>query len=486
MKSLILDYTPFCTRAAIVEDRKLVDFSIERSDVRGIVGNIYKGKVENVVGGMQAAFVNIGEERNGFLYVGDTLVDSRGLAGGAPQEKSFNVSAGDIIMCQAVKDPYGQKGARISVDITLPGSYLVLMPLYVFAGVSRKIEDAKRRAYLEEYVRSICPEGMGFIVRTGANRATDEELANEIKELVATWEKILKDFASAKVGSVVYEESNLFERALRETLYADVDEVVVNDETVQKKLQAQMLKEIKLYNGERNIMAHYGVDGEINHLGDRKVVMDNGAYLVIDKTEALTVIDVNTGKYVGTSHLEDTVFKTNMLATKMIAKQLRLRNISGIVIIDFIDMLEQEHRDMVVEQLREELKADRLRTSAVAMTELGLVELTRKKTRVPVDDFTHQPCASGCGGYVVSDAQLAFMLRDELIDFVIREKCDSVYVGCNKDIIDLIFDSKILQRKLDGSWKDKNICFYADASQGREKWNISNNQPKSAYLRVLS
>lgn len=485
MKRLIIDYTPFCTRAAIADENGLIDFAIERVDVRSIVGNIYKGKVENVVGGMQAAFVNIGEERNGFLYVGDTLVDSRGLAGDAPQEKAFNVSPGDIIMCQAVKDPYGQKGARISADITIPGNYLVLMPLTKFAGVSRKIEDVKRRAYLEEYVASICPEGMGYIVRTGANNATDEELDCEMTQLVNTWAEIKKNYAVAKVGSIVYEEANLIERVLRETRYADVDEVIVNDDTVRKKFQEQVNRDVTLYDGERNIMVHFGIAHEIDHICDRKVVMDNGAYLVIDKTEALTVIDVNTGKYVGGSHLEDTVFKTNLMATEYIAKQLRLRNLSGIVIIDFIDMQVEEHRNRVLEKLKEELKWDRFRTSTVGMTSLGLVELTRKKTRLPLDDFMLQPCQSGCGGYVVSDAQLAFMLRDELIDFVSKENCDCVYIGAHKDVVNLIFDSKILQYKLDGSWKDKNICFYVDNSQGREKWNISKNQQKSAYLRVL-
>lgn len=170
MKQLILDYTPYCTRAAIVDDGKLLDFSVERANFRGIVGNIYKGKVENVIGGMQAAFVNIGEERNGFLFTGDSLVDSREFEHDMPKGKPFNVSAGDVIMCQVVKEPLGQKGARLTTDVTIPGYYLVLLPLSPFAGVSRKIDDWKRRTYLEEYVSSICPEGMGYIVRTAAKR----------------------------------------------------------------------------------------------------------------------------------------------------------------------------------------------------------------------------------------------------------------------------------------------------------------------------
>ena len=203
MKQLILDYTPYCTRAAIVENGKLEDFSVERAHFRGIVGNIYKGKVENVICGMQAAFVNIGEERNGFLYTGDSLVDSRGLENDMPSGKSFNVSPGDVIMCQAVKEPFGQKGARLTTDVTIPGYFLVLLPLSTFVGVSRKIEDGKRRDYLEQFVSSICPEGMGFIIRTAANKASDEDLTSEMETLKERWEQIRKDYASAKESTLV-------------------------------------------------------------------------------------------------------------------------------------------------------------------------------------------------------------------------------------------------------------------------------------------
>lgn len=479
MKQLILDYTPFCTRAALVENGEMIDFSVEKASVRGCVGNIYKGRVENVLSGMKAAFVNLGLDRNGFLYVGDSLVDSRGLQNAMPK-KCFNVSAGDIIMCQIVKEQFGQKGARLTTDVTLPGYYIVLLPTSEFIGVSRKIENTKRREYLEQYVKSLCPKGMGCIIRSAADKAKDDDLSNEMIRLVRLWEKVEEDFVKAQEKSLVFEEASLFERALRDTFSEDVDKVVINDEMVAETLRGKVGNaSIEVYKGERNIMAYYNLSSQINHLCDHNVFMENGAYIVIDKTEALTVIDVNTGKYVGTDNLEDTVFKTNILAAECIAKQLRLRNISGIVVIDFIDMQLQEHRDAVLETLKNALKHDRMKTSTVGMTSLGLVELTRKKTRLPVDDFMLQPCKNCAGGFVISDAQLIFMLRDELVDFMIASKCEEVYVGLHPEIYCAAIESNIMQRQISTVWREKHIYVYADENIRREKFEISAQKPHS-------
>lgn len=488
MKQLVLDYTPFCTRAALVEDGEMIDFSVERASVRGIVGNIYKGKVENVLGGMQAAFVNIGQERNGFLYMGDTLADSRCLNNQMPQ-KRFNVSPGDVIMCQVVKDSFGQKGARLTMDVTLPGYYIILLPLSSFFGISRKIVNAERRAYLEEFVRSVCPDGMGCIIRSASKNADEKDIVHEINRLTELWQKILCDYKKADEKSIVFEDASLFERALRETFSEDVDKVIVNDERIAKFLEGKIGREkCEVYDGERNIMRHFGIDRQINHLCDQKVSFGGGAYIVIDKAEALTVIDVNTGKYVGTSDLEDTVYKTNLAATECIARQLRIRNISGIVVIDFIDMQMQEHKDSVLEALQNALKRDRMKTSTVGMTALGLVELTRKKTRLPLDDFMLQPCDNCADGFVTSDAQLAFMLRDDLVDYIINSNSDVIYVGAHPNIVDMIFESKILQNRMKNGWKDKHIFFYADDSLRREKWIITEYQPqgKPNYTRILT
>ena len=478
MKQLILDYTPYCTRAALVEDGDLIEFSIEKAGVRGIVGNIYKGKVENVLSGMEAAFVNVGLDRNGFLYVGDTLVDSKGLQVAMPKKK-LNVSAGDIIMCQVVKDQFGNKGARLTTDITLPGYYLVLLPTSEFVGVSRKIECTARRDYLEQYIRSICPKGIGFIVRSAADKASDKDIECEAKQLIERWQRVCADYQKAKVKSVVYEEGDLFDRAFRDTLGEGVDRVVVNDARVAESFKGRVGNaKIELYTGSRSIMAHFNVSAQINALCSRTVHLDNGAYIVIDKTEALTVIDVNTGRFAGSKDLEDTVFKTNLLAAACIAKQLRLRNISGIVVIDFIDMQDEAHKEAVVEALKDALKNDRLKTSTVGMTPLGLVELTRKKTRLPLDEDMLQPCRHCHGGYTTSNLQVAFTIRDELLDFILARKCDVAYVGVNPVIYDTIFECNITAKQIEGEWAKKKIIVYADESFPRQKYVISDVEPK--------
>lgn len=488
MKQLILDYTPYCTRAALVDDGELIDFAVERAAVRGIVGNIYKGKVENVLGGMKAAFVNIGLERNGFLYVGDSLVDSKQLQNVMPK-KGLNVSAGDVIMCQVVKEQFGQKGARLTTDISIPGYYLVYLPVSGFIGVSRKIDNPERREYLEDLVKAVCPQNTGFIIRSAADKASDDDIINEAQELFERWTRVKNDYRQAQEKSIIFEEASLFERAIRDTFSEDVDKVIVNDALVASKLDGKVGNAaIEMYAGERNIMSHFNLSTQINHLCDHRVQMENGAYIVIDKTEALTVIDVNTGRYVGDKNLEDTVFKTNLAAAECIAKQLRLRNISGIVVIDFIDMQSEEHRLAVVDALKEHLKHDRMKTSAVSMTELGLVQLTRKKTRLPIEDFMLQPCEDCDGGFVISDIQLTFMLRDELVDFMISRKCDEAYVGLHPKIFETVFESNIMMRQITSAWSKKKIYLYADDTIRREKFVMSETRPDElpAVVRLLT
>lgn len=488
MKQIILDYTTYCTRAALVEDGEMIDFSVERTSARGLVGNIYKGKVENVLNGMKAAFVNIGLERNGFLYVGESRVDKAGLQSLPPNKSVSNLSPGDVIMCQVTKDMFGQKGPRLTTDVTLPGYYLVLLTNSNFIGISRKIEDDKRREYLEQLVKSLCPPNKGFIIRSAAVRAKDSEIIKEAADLIEMWKRIELSYVSTPQKHIVFEEASLFERALRDTFSEDVDSVVVNDEMVADRLKGKVGRaSIEVYRGERNIMSHFGLSSQINHLCDHVVTMPGGSYIVIDKTEALTVIDVNTGRFVGGSDLEDTVFKTNMLAARCIARQLRIRNISGIVIIDFIDMAEAAHRDAVVEELKNALKHDRLKTATVGMTPLGLVELTRKKTSLPVDDFMLQPCKDCSGGFFISDAQLVFMLRDELVDYMLATKADCAYIGVHPDVYKMVFESNILHKNIVNSWRNKRIYIYKDDAFARERFEMSLKAPSvtPSTLRLL-
>lgn len=480
MKELFIDYNPFFVRAALVEEGVLTEFGVEHVATRGHVGNIYKGKVENVLGGMKAAFVNIGLERNGFLYIGEDGDDKRKNV----SSEMKKISAGDVVMCQVVKEQFNMKGARLTIDVTLPGYYMVLLPDSSFCGVSRKIEDDERRRYLEELVRSVCPDDAGFIVRSAAVAAGDDEITEEAGRLYSLWKRIKGDFEKASPTSLVFREAQLLERVIRDNYGANVDRVVVNDAALAASLTSRIPgAEVELYEGKRNIFKHFGISEQVDKLTDRRVEIAGGAYLVIDRTEALTVIDVNTGRFVGSKNLEDTVYKTNLAAAVEVAKQLRLRNISGIVIIDFIDMQTEEHKRAVLEVLREELKKDKLKTSVVSMTELGLVELTRKRTRLPADSFMLEPCKECSGGYVASAVHLALKLRDEMVEFSLaNDGFRAITARVNPDICDKIFEVNLMSREASGVWHGKRVYILPDPSKARDEWEISGSNEKVLTL----
>ncbi len=482
MKQLLIDYNPYCVRVALTQDGELIDFSVERVAHRGLVGNIYKGKVENVLSGMKAAFVNIGLERNGFLYVGESLADASGVSARRTPE-ALNVSPGDEIMCQVVKDEFGTKGARLTTDVTLPGLFLVLLPTSDFLGISRKIEDDERRAYLEALVKSITPDGMGFIIRSAADKAQDDDIIDEADRLLRLWSKVQNDYWRAPVKTAVFREALLLERAIRDNYREDVEKIVINDARVAEHMRGKVGNaDVELYCGSKNIMRHFGVAEQINRLSDRRVNMENGAYIVIDKTEALTVIDVNTGKFVGSKDLEDTVFKTNMLAAECVARQLRVRNISGIVIVDFIDMTKEEHRAALLEKLKAELKGDALKTTVVSMTGLGLVELTRKKARLPVDSFMLEPCRECMGGFIVSAEQRVFLLRDKLVDYTLQHKSNTITVRVHPDVFAAVFETRIMSREVTTLWKNRRIYFIPDKSVPRAEYEFYATDEKIVTL----
>jgi ribonuclease G len=495
MKKLYIDYDPSCVRTALVENGKLLEFSVEHSTAGGLVGNIYKGKVENVLSGMKAAFVGIGLERNGYLCFGDTLVDSGGIAGGRNLPRQINASPGDVIMVQVVKDEFGLKGARLSTDITVPGNYLVLLPTSSFIGISRKISDAGRREYLENLLKSQAAEGMGFIVRSAAVKAEDGELIEEAESLLSLWRKIEADYKKALPKSLVFKEAELLERAIRDNLHEEVDAVVVNDEAIVsyvrglrpmdadgEKKRSSKPAPVEVYNGERNVFRHFGIAEQIDKICERRTDLESGAHIVIDKTEALTVIDVNTGRYVGTHDLEDTVFRANLEAAKEIAGQLRVRNISGIIIIDFIDMKTDSHRKEVLRVLEKELKADKVKCQVVSMTSLGLVELTRKRTRLPADTHLLQPCANCSGGFVVSDEHNVIRLRDELIEYTLSYDFAAYLVRVNPTTLSAIKAARFFDRVKAGLWKTKRIYLIPDGRIGRESFEITVSNEKILTL----
>lgn len=472
MKKLLIDYTPGIVRVALVDGKNLEEFSVEYPSRMDIVGNVYKGKVENVLSGMKAAFVNIGLDRNGFLHVGESLVDA-GRLNENRQPAPFNVSPGDVIMCQVVKDQFGTKGPRLTTEISLPGYFLVLLPGTNFVGVSRKISKGERRDYLEALAKSVCPPNTGFIIRSAADKASDDEIKEEMKSLVELWEKVLKTYRAASPQTLVFQEAELLERAIRDTLSDGIDKIIVNEPALVKLLENKVGDaKVEVYEGDRNIFRNYGVDGQINKLFERKVHLKSGGYLIIDKTEALTVIDVNTGKFVGGKDLEDTVYQTNLEGAEEIARQLRLRNIGGIVVIDFIDMTDKAHSKEVVEALKEHLKKDHKRTSSVEMTSLGLVELTRKKTSLPIEEFMLDRCAHCLDGHDVSSVQALLMMRGDLIDAVVRNKWDKVQVRLNPDLVDALHNVDVLSKDKAGVLKDKKVYFLGDNSINRIDYEI--------------
>lgn len=418
MTELIADIQPCGSRIALLENGELAEYHVALSGGETLVGSIYKGKVENVISGMQAAFVNIGLERNAYLYAGDAA----GYEGGERTRGTLPINKvvhpGEEIVVQVIKDPVGDKGARVSMEITVPGKSLVFMPFEKYVGVSRKIDDEQERERLKRLIQTRAP-GRGCIVRTAA-QGCREELLTELEQLEKRWERIEKSISLKKAPCLVHSEESLIMTAFRDIFNKKTDRFVINDpeafalikETAQIRTP-ELKNRIELYNGP-DIMAHYQLTGKLERLLDRKVWLDCGAYLIIDRTEALTVIDVNTGKFTGKVNLADTILKTNLQAAREIARQLRLRSIGGIVIIDFIDMENDEQRGAVLEALKQEAGKDRVKVNIVGFTGLGLVELTRKKTEQSLSAVLEKtcPCCDGRGS--VSDIKArAWRLREK-------------------------------------------------------------------------
>jgi len=429
------------TRAVVVEDGDLVEISIERPVHQRVVGNIYKGRVENVLQGMQAAFVDIGLDRNSFLYVDDALPNKGDVDMDITEAASKALTIKDVvrpgqeIIVQVAKEPIGTKGARVTRHITLPGRYLVLMPNVDYIGVSRRIADDKERERLKQLAAAVKAPGMGLIVRTIAEGAKEEELAQDVAFLVRLWQRISQTSQSASSPSMLHRDLGLVHRVVRDWFDDSISQFTIDNNEEYNRAQdlldlhAGMLKErLKLYTRvDQSLFDFHGIELEIEKALKRRIWLKSGGYIVIDQTEALTAIDVNTGKFVGTTNLADTVFKTNLEAAKEIARQLRLRDIGGIIIIDFIDMEVHEHRAKVLKGLEEELKRDRTKANVLGLTQLGLVEMTRKKSRQNLDEAMMRSCTYCDGrGKVLSEETMARRVRAEIRRILKQSSSDAV------------------------------------------------------------
>jgi ribonuclease G len=418
-QDILINWTPHETRVAVIENGAVQELHLERALERGLVGNVYQGKVVRVLPGMQSAFIDIGLERAAFLHVADLHLNGNGRAEAAPAPIPIErqVFEGQALTVQVVKDPIGTKGARLSTQISVAGRLLVHLPQDNHIGISQKIGSPELREQLRTRITAMVgtPEqggGGGFIVRTNAEEASDEELADDIAYLRKTWAGIRERAFASPPGTLLHQDLTLAERVLRD---------LTGDETatirIDSKLQFEHLRafgatyspgavgKLAHYTGERPIFDLYNIDEEIRRALARRVDLKSGGYLIIDQTEALTTVDVNTGGFVGARNFDETIFKTNLEAAGAIARQLRLRNLGGIIIADFIDMTREDHQAAVLAEFRKQLARDRVRTTVSGFTQLGLVELTRKRTRESLAHVLCEPCPTCEGRGILKTAR---------------------------------------------------------------------------------
>ncbi len=448
-KEILINVTPQEIRVAILENGMLNDLYIERSRNRGLVGNVYKGKVVRVLPGMEAAFVEIGLEKAAFLHVSDV----------AHKNKNHNetVHVGQIlregqeILVQVLKDQLGTKGARLTTNITIPSRYLVFMPNADNIGVSSRIENEEDRERLKndllEQEHRI--KDAGYILRTAAEVADKDAIASDIKYLNRLWDNI-NNTSEIKAGGVVHKDLPLFLRVLRDMVDEDLDVIRVDSRETSnimlefaEKYVPEVAEFIEHYPGERPVFDLHGVEDEIQKGLERKVQLKSGGYLIIDQTEAMTTIDVNTGAFVGSRNLEETIFKTNLEAAQGIARQLRLRNLGGIVILDFIDMLEEEHKRQVMRALEKALEKDHARTNISEVSSLGLVEMTRKRTRESLEHVLCGTCPTCEGrGSIKTAETVCYEIFREILREARQFDARELLVLAAQDVVDLLVDEE--------------------------------------------
>jgi len=410
-EEILINCTPQETRLALVENGVVQELAIERTRRRGLVGNIYKGRVRRVLPGMQAAFIDAGLERTAFLHASDIAlegtsgVDESNLRRVPPDIRHL-LQEGQELLIQVLKDPLGSKGARLTTQMTIAGRHLVLLPQQPVVGVSARITDEAERARLRQLVQSYVDagDGVGYIVRTAAEHASAELLDADRRFLLELWAEIAERSATAPVGTPIHEDLPLVLRVLRDLGKGDLERVRVDSRenhermvTFCRRFFPGIVERVELYQGARPIFELYGIEEEIQKALSRRVELKSGGYLIFDQTEAMTTVDVNTGAYVGRRNLEETIFKTNLEAAQAIARQIRLRNLGGIIIIDFIDMQDPEHRRQVLRALDKCLERDHARTQVSGVSPLGLVEMTRKRTRESLEHLLCETCPT-CAG----------------------------------------------------------------------------------------
>jgi ribonuclease G len=466
------------TRVALLEDRELVELYIERPK-RSVVGNVYLGKVKDVLPGMQAAFVDIGLEKNAFLYV-DEVVAPEGVDGMPRRDIQALLKVGQQLMVQVVKDPMGTKGARVTTEVSLPGRFLVLMPFSSFIGVSKKLDEPERDR-LHEIVSPSVPEGMGVIVRTVAQGATERDLVSDLEFLLRLWKRVHHQSLEGLAPEVLYTEMDLALRFVRDVFSEDFLRLVIEDKSTYekvvsflKKTSPGLVRRVHIHKDKTSLFASYDLQATIDGALRRTVPLPSGGHLTIDKTEALVAVDVNTGKFVGKRSLEDTILKTNLEAADEVVRQLRLRDLGGIIVIDFIDMEVAANRQQVGARLAAALERDRTRTRMSDISRLGLVEITRKNVTDGLYGVLTEPCPC-CGGEgrVVSRQTRRIAVERRMRELLLAGRSDAYLFGVNPETFKLITEPGL------------NLAASLRAETGRQVTIVPDEDAHATEVRVL-
>ncbi len=489
-QDILINWSPQETRVAVVENAALQELHTERTLERGLVGNIYLGKVARVLPGMQSAFIDIGLDKAAFLHVADLLSAQQAHAGArnhdtdpvppatVPIEKQ--VFEGQALMVQVIKDPIGTKGARLSTQISIAGRQLVFLPQDNHIGVSQKISLEQRDALRSRVQTLAGSDGGGFILRTNAEDATDQELADDVAYLRKTWALIRAAAARQPPKSVLHTDLTLLQRVLRDLVCDETQTIRIDSReqfdallTFGKEFTPAALGKLQHYKGERPIFDLYAIDEDIARALGKRVELKSGGYLIIDQTEALTTVDVNTGGFVGARNFDDTIFKTNLEATIAIARQLRLRNLGGVIIVDFIDMTRLDHRAAVLAEFRKQLTRDRVKTNAGEFSPLGLVEMTRKRTRESLAHMLCEPCEVCAGkGSVKTARSVAYDILREILREARQFNPREFRVVAHAKVVELFLDEESQHLAGLSDFIGKPISLQAEAAMSQEQYDI--------------
>ena len=498
-QDILINWSPQETRVAVVEQGAVQDVYVERSLERGLVGNVYLGKVSRVLPGMQSAFIDIGLDRAAFLHVADLMPNiaarhagkdklaatsaSAGAALPAPEAAlpiERQIFEGQALMVQVLKDPIGSKGARLTAQISIAGRLLVFLPQDNHIGVSQKIPGNQRDELRARMQQLVGGQGGGFILRTNAEDANDAELAEDIAYLRKVWARIKDAALRLPATSLLHQDLSLLQRVLRDMVGEGTQSIRVDS-----REQFQALKDfgaefmpaaadkLQHYKGERPIFDLFSIEEEVAKALGRRVDLKSGGYLIVDQTEALTTVDVNTGGFVGARNFDDTIFKTNLEAAQAIARQLRLRNLGGIIIVDFIDMVREDHRDAVLAEFRKQLARDRVKTMVGHFSQLGLVEMTRKRTRESLVHMLCEPCPTCEGkGVVKTPRTVAYDILREILREARQFNPREFRVVANPRVIELFLDEESQHLAGLSEFIGKPVSLQSEAAMGQEQYDI--------------